>query len=157
MSWIPTEFDLVRRSGAHFRFPLTHVQLEAYAQSTKAPNFREAFTAQMNDGEPVGHVEISHIWPYLSSRLSRVLVAPDKRSQGFGRSMISQALVRDFDVHQSSHVDLGVAADNSVAIACDERLKFETIGIWPRAVAVRPRAIDMQWMTLTRSQWLLVT
>lgn len=112
MSWVPTEFDLIRWCGAHFRFPLTHVQLEAYLQSTKAPNIREVFTAQMNDGEPVGHVEISHIWPYLSSRLSRVLVAPDKRYRGIARSMISQVLMRAFDVHQANHVDLGVAAYN---------------------------------------------
>ena len=71
ISWLPTENDLIEWCAGFFRYPLTHAQLERYLESSKQPNVRVIFTACTKEGEAVGHIEASHIWPHLSSRLSR--------------------------------------------------------------------------------------
>lgn len=156
ISWLPTEDDLVEWCAAFFRHPLTHAQLESYLQSAKQLHVREIFTVWTDEGEAVGHIEISQIWPHLSSRLSRVLVAPHKRRRGLARSMISQALTRTFDEHRVDHVDLGVSANNVAAIGCYEKLGFAHVDIWPDAISVGrpPRTIDVLWMTLRRQRWI---
>ena len=142
-SWLPTEADLIEWSAAFFRYPLTDDQLERYLESTKQPNARAIFVARDIDGEPVGHIEISQIWPYLSSRMSRVLVAPDKRHRGIGSSMIAKALSFTFDAHHVDRVDLGVSATNSAAIDCYERAGFVRVGTWPKAIEVGSHTLDV--------------
>jgi ribosomal protein S18 acetylase RimI-like enzyme len=73
-------------------------------------------------GEAVGHIEISQIWPHLSSRLSRVLVAPNQRRRGFASNMVAQALLVSFDQYFVDRVDVGVSATNSAAIGCYAKL-----------------------------------
>ena len=152
-SWLPTEADLIEWSAAFFRYPITDDQLERYLESTKQPNARAVFVARDIDGEPVGHIEISHIWPHLSSRLSRVLVAPGKRRRGIASSMIAEALSFTFDTHHVDRVDLGVSASNSAAIDCYEKLGFVRVGTWPKAIAAGSHTLDVVWMTLARDRW----
>jgi len=116
ISWLPTEADLIEWCAAFFRYPLTDAQLERYLESTKPPNSRVVFTARSTGGEAVGHIEISQIWPHLSSRLSRVLVAPNQRRRGFASNMVAQALLVSFDQYFVDRVDVGVSATNSAAI-----------------------------------------
>jgi RimJ/RimL family protein N-acetyltransferase len=153
ISWLPAEVDLVEWCAAFFCYPLTRSQLERYLESSKQPNAREIFTARAEDGEAVGHVEISQIWPHLSSRLSRILVAPDKRRCGIARSMIAQALFRTFDVHRVDRVDVGVSASNLAAIGCYEKLGFAQVGAWQNAIMAGSHSIDVVWMTMTRDRW----
>lgn len=154
ISWLPGEADLVEWCAAFFRYPLTHSQLERYLESSKEPNVREIFTARADDGEAVGHVEISQIWPHLSSRLSRILVAPSKRRRGIALSMVTQALTRTFDVHRADRVDLGVSANNLAAIGCYKKLGFAQVGSWPNAITAGSYSIDVVWMTMTRDRWI---
>ena len=156
-SWLPTEADLIEWSAAFFRYPLTDDQLERYLESTRQPNARAIFVARDIDDEPVGHIEISQIWPYLSSRMSRVLVAPDKRHRGVGSSMIAKALSFTFDAHHVDRVDLGVSASNSAAIDCYEKAGFVRVGTWPNAIEVGSRTLDVVWMTLMRDRWARVS
>jgi RimJ/RimL family protein N-acetyltransferase len=153
ISWSPTEADLIKWCAGFFRYPLTRAQLERYLESSKQPNARVIFTARADNGEAIGHVEISQIWPHLSSRLSRILVAPEKRRCGVARSMIAEALFHTFEVHQVERVDLGVSASNSGAISCYERLGFAQVGTWPNAIVVGSLTIDVVWMTITRPLW----
>ena len=156
-SWLPTEADLIEWSAAFFRYPLTDDQLERYLESTRQPNARAIFVARDIDDEPVGHIEISQIWPYLSSRMSRVLVAPDKRHRGIGSSMIAKALSFTFDAHHVDRVDLGVSASNSAAIDCYEKAGFVRVGTWPKAIEVGSHTLDVVWMTLMRDRWARVS
>jgi len=153
ISWLPTEADLVEWCAAFFRYPLTHTQLEQYLESSKAPNIREIFTAWTDDGEAVGHIEISQIWPHLSSRLSRILVVPNRRRRGIGLSVVEQALSRTFDVHHVNRVDLGVSAKNLPAIGCYKALGFAQVGLWPNAIVAGSQSIDVVWMTMPRDRW----
>ena len=154
ISWLPTEADLVEWCAGFFRYPLTDAQLERYLESTKQPNSRIIFTARSIGGEVVGHIEISQIWPHLSSRLSRVLVAPDQRRRGVASSMVGQSLSVSFDQYFVDRVDLGVSATNSAAIGCYSKLGFRQVGTWSNAIAIGSSTIDVVWMTVTRDTWI---
>jgi RimJ/RimL family protein N-acetyltransferase len=153
ISWLPTEADLVEWCAAFFRYPLTDAQLERYLESAKQPNSRIIFTARSVDGEVVGHVEISQILPHLSSRLSRVLVAPGQRRRGIASSMVEQSLLVSFGQYFVDRVDLGVSAGNSAAIGCYAKLGFRQVGTWPNAIAIGASTMDVVWMTLTRQEF----
>jgi RimJ/RimL family protein N-acetyltransferase len=151
ISWVPTQQALMQWCAAFFAYPLDHTQLQRYLDSTAQPNTRMIFTAHDQAGEPVGHIEISMIWPHLSCRLSRILVAPDGRGRGIGAAMVARAATVAFEVHCVDRIDLGVAADNAAAIACYRKQGFVHVGTWPRAILIEMGTIDVYWMTLTRA------
>jgi RimJ/RimL family protein N-acetyltransferase len=153
ISWVPTPEAHEQWCGSFFGYPLDESQLQRYIESAGQPNTRVIFTAVLSSGEPVGHIELSQIWPYLSSRLSRVLVAPDRRHLGIGSGMVSHAITFSFDTHHVDRIDLGVDADNVVAIACYRRQGFKHVGTWPHAIEARLKVIDVYWMTVLRSAW----
>jgi RimJ/RimL family protein N-acetyltransferase len=153
MSWVRSEAALIEWCAGFFRHPLDDAQLDRYLESSRQPNARVIWVAESSSGDPVGHVEISQVWPYLSSRLSRVLVASDHRRQGIGSAMIAKALSFSFRQHHVSRIDLGVSAGNTAAIACYEKLGFTYVGTWPGGIVVGPTKIDVYWMTVTRHQW----
>ncbi|HKA58468.1 MAG TPA: GNAT family N-acetyltransferase [Gemmatimonadales bacterium] len=152
MSWVQSEVALVEWCAGFFRHPLDDAQLDRYLESSKQPNARVIRVAESSSGDPVGHVEISQIWPYLSSRLSRVLVAPDHRRPGIGSAMIAKALSFSFSQHYVSRIDLGVSAGNSAAIACYEKLGFTHVGTWLGGIVAGAAKIDVYWMTVMRDQ-----
>jgi RimJ/RimL family protein N-acetyltransferase len=152
ISWLPDAAAHSAWCGAHFRFPLDVAQLERYLQAGQSASAR-IFTAIGGSGEAVGHVEISHIWPHLSSRLSRVLVMPGHRGQGIGARMVSRALTLSFTEHAVDRIDLGVAVDNETAIGCYRKLGFVQVGLWPQALTTATGTIDVCWMTLSRANW----
>ncbi|MSO93518.1 MAG: N-acetyltransferase [Rhodospirillales bacterium] len=139
--------------ASFFAYPLTADRLQRYLDSAKEPNARAIFTALLSSGEAVGHVEIGHIWPYLSSRLSRVLVDPARRGKGIGRAVVGRAVAFSFETHGVARIDLGVDADNAAAIACYAHVGFSPVNTWPRAMSAGPKVIDVYWMTLTREAW----
>jgi RimJ/RimL family protein N-acetyltransferase len=153
ISWVATAEALGQWCASFFAFPLSEDQLQRYLDSARQPNARVIFTAELPSGKPVGHVEVGHIWPHLSSRLSRVLVAPDCRRLGVGGTMIASAIGYSFETHHVDRIDLGVDADNAAAIACYRRQGFAHVGTWPQAMAAGPRIIDVYWMTLSRAAW----
>jgi len=153
ISWLPSAAALGQWCASFFAFPLDETQLQRYLDSARQPNSRAIFTARLASGEPVGHVEISHIWPHLSCRLSRVLVAPDCRARGIGGAVVARALADAFETHHVDRIDLGVDADNLAAIACYRRQGFAHVGTWPKAMAAGPDMIDVYWMTLWRAAW----
>ena len=152
ISWVPTEADMIPWCGAFFGFPLDAAQLERYAQSAERPRSRVIFTAEFA-GDPVGHVEISQIAPHLSSRLSRVLVAPEHRRRRVGSMMLAQAIDFTFDHYHVDRIDLGVWTANSSAMECYRKLGFAHVGTWPNAMVADTHTIDVYWMTLTRVGW----
>jgi RimJ/RimL family protein N-acetyltransferase len=154
ISWAPTPEAHGQWCGSSFGHPLDESRLQRYLDSAREPNTRAIFTALLPLGEPVGHVEISQIWPYLSSRLSRVLVAPDRRRLGIGGGMVSRAVAFSFDKHHVDRIDLGVDALNVVAINCYRRQGFKHVGTWPQAMEAGPNIIDVYWMTVSRAAWV---
>jgi len=152
ISWLRSDADLIEWCAAFFRYPLDDAQLDRYLESSKQPNARAIWAAETSGGDQVGHVEISQIWPHLSSRLSRVLVAPDWRRRGIGSAMIAKALSFSFHEHHVNRIDLGVSAANTIAIACNEKLGFTHVGTWPGGLLAGAQEIDVYWMTVTREK-----
>jgi RimJ/RimL family protein N-acetyltransferase len=111
---VPTPEAHGQWCGSFFGYPLDESRLQRYLDSARERNTRAISTALLPSGEPVGHVEISQM-PYLSSRLSRVLVAPDRRQVGIGGAMVSCAVAFSFDKYHVDRIDLGVDALNVVA------------------------------------------
>jgi RimJ/RimL family protein N-acetyltransferase len=153
ISWVGTPEALGEWCASFFAFPLDDAQLTRYLESAGQPPRSTILTAVAPTGEAIGHIELSHVWPHLSSRLSRVLVAPRCRRRGMGTAMVSRALALSFETHRVDRIDLGVSADNAAAIACYNRTGFGHVGTWPDAMAAGPRVIDVYWMTVTRSAW----
>jgi RimJ/RimL family protein N-acetyltransferase len=151
ISWVPTPHALSRWCGAFFSHPLDEEQLQRYLDSAAQPHVRTLFTAIALSGEALGHISIAMVWPHLSSRLSRVLVAPSHRGEGIGRAMVARAAAFSFETHHVDRIDLGVAADNAVAIACYRGQGFAHVGTWLKAVPIGTEIIDVYWMTLTRA------
>lgn len=154
IAWVSTPEALSQWCAAFFRHPLNEEQLQRYLDSATTPYVREIFAVTDAD-TIVGHVELSMIWPHLSCRLSRVLVDPGKRRQGFGREAVRLAVSRGFKHHRVDRVDLGVSNGNGDAIGCYEKEGFVHVGTWPAAIATDSGPIDVAWMTLTRASWLL--
>jgi RimJ/RimL family protein N-acetyltransferase len=153
ISWVPTRQTLTQWSAGFFHHPLDRSQLEQYLGSFSQPNIRTIFAAVDQSVSTVGHIEISMIWPHLSSRLSRILVAPARRGEGIGGAMVARAAAFSFETHNVDRIDLGVAADNTQAIACYRRQGFAHVGTWQKAIPIEAAAIDVYWMTLTRAVW----
>ncbi len=153
IAWVPTREALGQWCASFFTHPLDEAQLLRYLKSAAEPNNRTIFAAVAGSGEVVGHAEISNTWPHLSSRLSRVLVAPGRRGQGIGGAIFARAIEYSFNEHGVDRIDLGVASDNVVAIACYHAQGFKHVGTWPQAMQVGSKTIDVHWMTIGRSQW----
>jgi RimJ/RimL family protein N-acetyltransferase len=152
ISWVPTADALGQWCAAFFAHPLDENQLRRYLESARTPGMREIFTVA-EAGRAVAHVELGMIWPHLSCRLSRVLVAPGERRLGVGRETVRLAVAHGFGRHHVDRIDLGVSADNEAAIGCYRKEGFVHVGTWPRAIRVGTRTIDVAWMTLARSAW----
>ena len=150
IAWVPTPEAHGQWCASFFPYPLTGERLQRYLDSAKEPNARAIFTVLLPSGEAAGHIEISHIWPYLSSRLSRVLVDPARRRQGIGRAMVGRAVAYSFDTHRVERIELGVDADNAAAIGCYGRVGFQHVKTWPKAMSAGPKVIDVYWMSLSR-------
>jgi RimJ/RimL family protein N-acetyltransferase len=153
ISWVPTEADLAQWCAAFFKYPLTDAQLERYLESARQPNSRLIFTAFSAEDEGIGHIEISQIWPHLSTRLSRILVAPGQRRRGVASGMVAQALMTSFEQCFVDRVDLGVSAGNLAAIDCYLKLGFRRVGTWSNAILTATGNVDVVWMTVTRDVW----
>jgi RimJ/RimL family protein N-acetyltransferase len=67
ISWVPTPEAHGQWRGPFFSYPLDESRLQRYLDTASQPNTRAIFTALLPSGEPVGHVEISNIWSYLST------------------------------------------------------------------------------------------
>ena len=156
ISWVPTAGALGDWCASFFTHPLTCAQLQRYLDSAEKANARVIFTAVVPSGEAVGHAEIGHIWPHLSSRLSRILVAPGHRRNGFGGAMVASTVAYSFTEHHVDRIDLGVASENAAAIDCYHGQGFRRVGKWPRAMEVAGKIIDVCWMTIDRKAWSTV-
>lgn len=152
MSWIPDTEALHEWSGQIFKAPLTRPQLHSYLESAADPIARRRIYKAIDQasGATVGHIELSHIWPHLSGRMSRVLVGPgDIRGKGIGTEMVRTLVRTAFQEFSFHRLDVGVSTSNLAAIACYERAGFKHVGTWPDAMETADGTINVYWMSMT--------
>ena len=155
-SWIQSPEALHDWAGNFFSYPLTDEQLHSYLESAgNLHGGRRIFkSVDPKNGEAVGHIELSHIWPHLSARISRVLIGlPELRGAGLGHQMVQQLVVFAFDEFEFDRLDAGVSDTNTTAIRCYEKAGFSHVGTWPRAMSTTTSEISVLWMSLFKSQW----
>src|SRR5258708_39035755 len=134
ISWVSTPETLGQWCAAFFRHPLDEDQLQRYLDSASQPNVRTIFAALAPSGEAVGHIEVSMIWPHLSSRLSRIIVAPGRRGEGVGGAMVARAAAFSLETHHGARIHLGVTAENALAIASYPRQRLHPVASWHQAL-----------------------
>ncbi len=154
ISWIATPEALSDWAGGFFAGPLDHARLARYLESADDPEARRRIFTATADDRAVGHIELSHIWPQLSGRLSRALIGdPAERGKGLGAAMVRSLATLAFDDYAFDRIDLGVSDRNAAAIACYEKAGFRHVGTWPEAMATPAGTIDVYWMTLARGDF----
>jgi RimJ/RimL family protein N-acetyltransferase len=154
IGWIRSPEDLSAWAGALFNYPLDEAKLERYLSSGQgdSPQRRIFKAVDADGGEAVGHIELSHIWPHLSARISRVMVGdPELRGRGIGTRIVQALLQQAFAEYSVGRIDLGVDAANRRAIACYQRAGFAHVGTWPQALKTTVGVIDVYWMSITRT------
>ncbi len=152
IDWISTSDDLHHWAGLIFEFPLTSEQLQAHLETAESMRRRLYKAVDAENGEAIGHVELSHIWPGLSGRVSRMLVGdPERRNQGIGAQMARRVVEFGFNQFDFSRMDIGAIATNEAAINCYRNAGFKSVGIWKDAMTLPEGTIDVHWLTISRS------
>jgi len=153
LAWIDSPESLMLWAGPFFHFPLDVAQLEAYrASAERASSPRRIFTACDASGARVGHIELNDIDGH-SSRLSRVLVDPARRGQGFGRAMVRPILRLAFAELGLHRVDLFVFDFNRAAIRCYEAEGFVREGHLRDARRVGTAVWSLELMSILDGEW----
>jgi hypothetical protein len=151
IGWIRSPEELAAWAGAFFAYPLDEAQLERYLQSSTGENppRRRIFKAvDVMSCEAIGHIELSHIWPHLSGRVSRVLVG-DPAHRGRHRHRHgpgpSAARVRRVLVPANQ---FGGRRCQPTGHRRYRRAGFAHVGTWPQAMTTAAGVIDVYWMSI---------
>ncbi|MFD2500183.1 GNAT family N-acetyltransferase [Rhizorhabdus histidinilytica] len=98
----------------------------------------------------VGHGQAVYDWAAGRARLARIAIAPARRGEGLGGSMLDALLRELFADPAIGRVDLNVYTHNRRAIALYTRLGFVPGAITPGAVRIDGQAWDGMTMTISR-------
>jgi RimJ/RimL family protein N-acetyltransferase len=111
--------------AAHtFAFPVDGSALAAHVEVAQG---RSTLVARRADDPPVAYVELVPDAANRSARVERLIVAPEQRRQGLGRSVLS-LLVDTARAGGLHRLELVVATTNVPAIACYEAAGFVVEG-----------------------------
>jgi RimJ/RimL family protein N-acetyltransferase len=155
IGWLQSREALFQWSGGVFDFPLDEEQLERHlAESPR--NRRMPFTAvERGSREPLGHIELTELDRAQSSvYLVRVLVDPERRTNGIGEAMVRKALEMAFGHLRLHRVSLRVFESNAAAIACYEKVGFTTEGLLRDAARLNGRYHNALVMSMLEEEWL---
>jgi RimJ/RimL family protein N-acetyltransferase len=156
IEWIDSAATLHEWAGYRFKYPLTEKQLEEHVEEAEREHSqRQIFRAIDADTRlVVGHVELTHIWPYLSARVARLLVGDSSlRDQGVGTQVLRAVLKYSFETFHFDRINAGIVIDYPAAIRCHEKCGFRTVGTWSGGYKSGQTDISVQWMTLFRAEW----
>ncbi len=153
ISWVDSPEAMRDWAAVFFTYPLTVEQLEKYQTEAEREERRLWTAIDTQNGEAVGHIEMSYIVPHLSGFVSRVLVAPHRRGQGLGEKMMRRLTTLAFEEHGFHHLNLGVISTNAAAIRCYTRIGFQQVGEWPDAMPTPTGTVAIVWMMLYRTDW----
>jgi RimJ/RimL family protein N-acetyltransferase len=146
---------LLQWAGPIFTWPLDDEQLDGYLEPTRAvPPTRLVWRADDEAGVPFGHVELAAIdREHGSAVLSRVLVAPARRGEAYGRAMVAAALAVAFDDLALHRVELRVFDFNTPALHCYASLGFAREGVMRDARRVGDTYWNIVCCSLLEDEW----
>lgn len=142
-----------------FSHPIDCAQLKRHLDfsARKFPGQRYShrlYTAVNRQAESIGHIELVGISPgNLSATMSRVLVYPRYRGQGYAALMVQGALNIAFTELRLRRVELRVFSFNQAAIRCYEKAGFSREGLLRRATKAGDEIWDVVLMGILREEW----
>lgn len=154
---IPDARFLLQWAGPEYTYPLDARQL----QETLAMAIGETATFKVykavlpNTGDTVGHVQLMDIDHGSGTCvLGRVLIFPEHRGKGFGRSMVGLAIDEAFAALDLEKMALRVFTFNDAAIATYRSLGFVRSPAPPIAHPFEGEGWEVMSLELTRERWL---
>ncbi len=163
IGWAVSPELVVQWAGLGFTHPLDHAQLETYVRYAEDnPDSRVIWKAvEVDADDVVGHIELDRIHAGARrARLSRVIVAPDRRRKGIAGRMTRLVLRHGFEALGLHRIDLGVFDFNAAAIRCYEACGFVREGLERDAMrmgdaywsAVQMSILEHEWRALGASR-----
>lgn len=128
--WIDTPAALLQWAGPVFSYPLDEPQVRAHLAGTGQPSpTKRAFAAVDEMDRAVGYLELDRIdQENRTASVSRVIVAPDARDEGYDGKMVRHVVTLGFEDLDLHRIGLRVFAFNDAALACYERVGFTREG-----------------------------
>ncbi len=128
ISWFADAAQLRRFAGPSLHWPLSSEQLQTVRTTPRLSAFSAVSSA---DGARVcGHIEVVMMGRASRARLARVVLAPDCRGQGLGRSLVELGM-EEARLRGVREVELFVFVDNRPARRVYESLGFRQRGSDP--------------------------
>ena len=157
IEWINNEELLANWSGALFRFPLTPESMEWYIKDTNNLQTADALVykaVEIATGKTVGHISLGGISrKNNAARISRVLVSPAARGQGYCYYIITEALKVAFNDLGLHRVTLGVYDFNKSAIACYKKAGMQVEGVMRDALKFGDTYWTLIEMAMLENEW----
>jgi RimJ/RimL family protein N-acetyltransferase len=155
LGWITSEEEHFLWT-ASARRPSARADFQKLMRDSAERGDRQFFKAIDRDsGNVIGHLELGAIDLHnRSTRIGRVLLAPEARGRGLGAALMRAGLAKAFGEMGMHRVDLWVFESNRGAIACYERVGFRHEGVVREAF----KAGDGEYwsfllMSLLESEW----
>jgi len=125
VSWISNEEEFVKWCANLIAYPFTEESMNKIQESFEKNEKGWLFTAIDKKGTPIGFMSMSKAdYENDSVHLGFIIVDSSKRSNGFGKQIINQAIKYAFEILNVSRVTLKVFDNNSTAHSCYQNLGF---------------------------------
>lgn len=128
LDWLKEERTVELWKSDRFIWPVTAEQLEKYYTEFSGNHHGRIVTMVDEHGIPVGHFsfrEIDH--EKRCAYMGFIVIDPAAKGKGYGKQMVSLALLYAFDTLQVDTVTLGVYDCNIAARRCYEAVGFREI------------------------------
>ncbi|AAK80512.1 RimJ/RimL family protein N-acetyltransferase [Clostridium acetobutylicum] len=125
VTWISSEEEFVKWCANLITYPFTEESMNKIQESFENNEKGWLFTAIDKKGTPIGFMSMSKAdYENDSVHLGFIIVDSSKRSSGFGKQMINQAIKYAFEILNVSRVTLKVFDNNSTAHYCYQNVGF---------------------------------
>ena len=155
LGWITSEEEYFLWTAAAVSFPLTREPFQKLMRESAERGDRLFFKAADRDsGNVIGHLELGAIdRQNRSTRIGRVLLAPEARGRGLGAELMRAGLAKAFDEMGMHRVELWVFEANRGAVACYERVGFRHEGVIREAFKAGEEYWSFLVMGMLESEW----
>ncbi len=155
---ISSKRELIQWAGSRmFTYPLEPKQLFLYLSKAKGcrPKSYIYTLLRTDDNERIGHVELSDInQEEMSAVLSRVMIFPEHRGEGYSHNLIRAILDLAFNSLKFKEITLSVYIFNIPAIKLYEKIGFECTKITKSACVVNGEGWDSMSMHISHSMYM---
>lgn len=155
LGWVTSEEEHFFWTASALAYPPTREAFQRLMRDSAERGDRLFFKAVDPDsGNVMGHLELGAIDRHnRSTRIGRVLLAPEARGRGLGEAIMRAGLAKAFDEMGMHRVDLWVFESNARAIACYERVGFRHEGVIREAFKAGEEYWSFLIMSILESEW----